>query len=62
MGQNQSKTESFTSESSIFVHPISKPKKDQLTLPTGFLIVVLIVSLIVLKLFIYISDKKRHGK
>jgi len=52
----------FKSESSIFVQPIQFTKPNQASFPTWFLIVVLIFSFFVLKSFIYISDKKRHGK
>jgi hypothetical protein len=62
MNETTTKTESFKSESSIFVHPISYPKKEQAFFPTWFLIVVLCLAFLVLKLFIYISDKKRHGR
>ncbi len=37
-------------------------KEDHLTLPTWSLVGVLLVCLFVLKTFIYIKDKKRHGK
>ncbi len=56
------KKEEFKSESSIFSHEISHPKKNQLTFPTWSLIVVLFICFFALKSFIYISDKKRHGK
>ncbi len=62
MNETNTKTESFKSESSIFVHPISHPKKDQAIFPTWFLLVVLCVAFFVLKTFVYISDKKRHGR
>ena len=52
----------FVSESSIFVQPIQVPKDNQLMFPTWALILVLIVAFFILKSFIYISDKKRHGK
>ena len=56
------KTETFKSESSIFVHPIQHPKHDQPKLPTWSLLLGLIIAFFILKSFIYISDKKRHGK
>ena len=62
MNETNTKIESYKSESSIFVHPISHPKKEQAMFPTWFLIVVLFVGFFVLKTFIYISDKKRHGR
>ena len=56
------KSEVFKSESSIFVNPVQYPAKDQLRFPTWALLVILIVAFFILKPFIYISDKKRHGK
>ena len=58
----EKKVETYKSESSIFVHQTQMPKKDQAMLPTWSLIVVLFVCFFALKTFIYISDKKRHGK
>lgn len=52
----------FVSESSIFVAPIQDTKPNQLKFPTWALLVALIISFFILKSFIYISDKKRHGK
>ncbi len=52
----------FKSETSIFGHPNQMPKSNHSKFPTWSLIVVLIVSFFILKSFIYISDKKRHGK
>ena len=60
--QTETKKEAFKSESSIFVHPIEKPKANQSMYPTWVLIVFLFGTFFVLKSFIYISDKKRHGK
>lgn len=54
--------EVFKSESSIFSHPIQHAKPNQAMFPTWLLIAVLFVCFFVLKSFIYISDKKRHGK
>ncbi len=59
---NTKKAEVFKSESSIFSHPISFPKKNQAYLPTWGVIVILIIAFFILKPFIYITDKKRHGK
>jgi len=56
------KPEAFKSESSIFVHPIQHPKDNQPKFPTWSLLVILVIAFAVLKSFIYISDKKRHGK
>jgi hypothetical protein len=50
------------SESSIIAHPNQKPKDEQMFMPTWLLIVILFVCFFLLKSFIYISDKKRHGK
>jgi len=52
----------FESESSIFVHPVSYPKSNQLMFPTWALMLILVICFFILKSFIYISDKKRHGK
>lgn len=62
MNANQKSTQKYQSESSIFSHPIQKPKPTQAMFPTWFLIVFLFICFFVLKSFIYISDKKRHGK
>jgi hypothetical protein len=56
------KTETFKSESSIFSHPIQFPKENQAKFPTWSLMVILVIAFFILKPFIYISDKKRHGK
>jgi hypothetical protein len=53
--------EQFKSESSIFSHPIQYPKAEQAKFPTWTLIVILFVAFFILKSFIYIKDKKRHG-
>jgi hypothetical protein len=55
-------TQTYESESSIFVHPIQKPKESQSMLPTWFLIVFLFICFYILKKFIYIKDDKRHDK
>jgi hypothetical protein len=54
--------ETFKSESSIFAHENSYPKANQLQFPTWALLAILIGAFFILKPFIYISDKKRHGK
>ena len=54
--------EVFKSESSIFAHENSYPKANQLYLPTWALLAILIAAFLILKSFIYIADKKRHGK
>lgn len=54
--------EVFKSESSIIAHPYQMPKETQMFMPTWLLIVILFVCFFALKSFIYISDKKRHGK
>lgn len=56
------KPEVFQSESSIIVHPMQEPKPETVKFPTWALLVGLIISFFILKSFIYISDKKRHGK
>ena len=56
------KTEAFKSESSIFAHENQYPQDNQPKLPTWSLILILVVTFFILKSFIYISDKKRHGK
>ena len=62
MTTTDKKPEVFKSESSIFVHPIQKPKPNQAMFPTWFLIATLFVCFFVLKGFIYLKDTKRHGK
>lgn len=62
MEHKATKKEVFKSESSIFVHPIKHPSENQLRFPTWALLVILIIAFFILKPFIYISDKKRHGK
>jgi hypothetical protein len=62
MNETQNKKEVFQSESSIFSNAIQKPKTTQAMFPTWFLLAVLFICFFVLKGFIYISDKKRHGK
>ena len=50
-------------ESSIIVKSSELIEKDQLMAPTWFVLVpVLIISLIVLKKFIYITDEKRDNQ
>jgi hypothetical protein len=53
--------EQFKSESSIFSHPIQHPKATHAKFPTWSLIAILFVAFFILKSFIYIKDKKRHG-
>lgn len=48
--------------SSIVDKNVQVPNQDQVIAPTWFVIVALIIALVVLKKFIYISDDKRHGK
>ena len=52
----------FKSESSIFANEVSYPKANQLHFPTRALMAILIGAFFILKPFIYIADKKRHGK
>ena len=42
--------------------PLEGINNDQFVMPSMGLIGVLIVALLVLKVFIYIKDSKRHGK
>ena len=56
------KKEVYKSESSIFSHPIEMPKKNQPMFPTWGLMAILFACFFIIKSFIYISDKKRHGK
>ncbi|MBT3585680.1 MAG: hypothetical protein HN509_12315 [Halobacteriovoraceae bacterium] len=53
----ENKTSSIAVESTQTV-----AKKDQAMFPTWALMVGLVIALVVLKAFIYIKDKKRHGK
>lgn len=62
MSNTAAKKEVFQSDSSIVAHPIQTPKPEHQKFPTWSLLVILIVSFFILKSFIYISDKKRHGK
>jgi hypothetical protein len=62
MSQTAAKKPVFESESSIIVAPIQQTESNQLKFPTWALLVVLIIAFFILKSFIYISDKKRHGK
>ena len=50
-------------QSSVVHKEVERPKNDQFSLSNwGGIIWVLIIALIVLKLFIYTKDEKRHGK
>jgi hypothetical protein len=49
-------------ESSVVYSYVEKIKDDYLMAPTVLIIVILIVALVVLKKFIYISDEKRDDK
>ena len=48
--------------SSIVTEAVIRPRKDQLSVPTWGIIVVLIIAMVALKTFIYIKDPKRDGK
>jgi len=49
--------------SSIVYENVKKPVKDQATFGTwSILLPTLMVAFVVLKVFIYIKDDKRHGK
>ena len=50
-------------QSSVVHKEVERPKKDQFSMSNwGGVIPILIISLIILKLFIYTKDGKRHGK
>lgn len=49
-------------KSSIVDSNVSFPRQEQLSVPTWSIVVFLIVTLVILKSFIYIKDDKRHGK
>lgn len=49
-------------KSSIVDSSVTVTGKDQFRMPTWGIIVALIIAFFVLKSFIYIKDKKRHGK
>ena len=49
-------------KSSIVTNEVYTLKEGQFYLPTWGVIVVLVISLVILKSFIYIKDPKRHGK
>lgn len=50
-------------ESTVVTKDVQNIKTEgQFKMPTWGLLVALVVSLVVLKSFIYIKDKKRHGK
>jgi pilus assembly protein TadC len=51
-----------TQKSSIVTDDVYRLKEGQLYLPTWGVIVVLVISLVILKSFIYIKDQKRNGK
>lgn len=62
MDHAPAKKEVYKSETSIFGHENRMPQANQMKFPTWALIGILIVAFFVLKTFIYISDKKRHGR
>ena len=49
-------------KSSIVDSKVRFPMEEQLSVPTWSIIVFLIITLVILKSFIYIKDDKRHGK
>lgn len=49
-------------ESSIVTNDVQPPGRDQFEMPTWGIIIALIIAFFILKSFIYIKDKKRHGK
>lgn len=48
--------------SSMVDKKVETVKTDQFSVPTTGVIAALIVAFLVLKSFVYIKDKKRHGK
>ena len=55
---------SNTSKISTILHKDEgkAPERDQPALPTWGILVVLVISFVLLKKFVYIKDDKRHGK
>ena len=49
-------------QSSVVDKNVEPIEKDQFVLPTVYALGALIVAFLVLKLFVYIKDDKRHGK
>ena len=49
-------------KSSIVDSNVKFPMQDQLSVPSWSIIVFLIVTLVILKKFMYIKDSKRDGK
>lgn len=48
---------------SVVLHDDHQPIRDgQFAMPTWGIIIVLIISFVILKSFIYIKDDERHGK
>lgn len=56
------KVQTYKAESSVIPHEFSRPKKDQFTMPTWALLVILFAAFFILKAFIYIPDESRKGK
>jgi len=49
-------------KSSIVDQKVAPIKQDQLSAPTWSVLVFLVISMVILKSFVYIKDVKRHGK
>lgn len=58
----KTKPVTYTPESSVIPHQFSRPKQDQLVMPTWALLVILFAAFFILKAFIYIPDESRKGK
>lgn len=56
------KVQTYTAESSVIPHEFSRPKNDQVVMPTWALLVILFAAFFILKTFIYIPDEPRKGK
>ncbi len=51
-----------TEKSSLVDSNVSTANTGQFSMPTWGIIVLLVIAFFLLKSFIYIKDKKRHGK
>ena len=62
MKQQQQQQHQRESSIATPIQNVQLPQNGQLKLPTWGVITVLVVVMIILKMFIYIKDGKRHGK
>ncbi len=60
--ENTNKVKSENLNQEYYGGGLVKGARDQMTLPSVGVIVILVISFIVLKKFIYIKDPKRHDK